>query len=96
MLKTKEKPAEKIFAAFQKSENLTDEQVKDKWLLINATLNEQFAIPEKKFSKLKALHLRKVKLSKMSSAHPGCPIFVLDLILLCRSIIRVLQEKKHE
>lgn len=76
--------------------NLTDEQVKDKWLLINATLNEQFAIPERKFNKLKALHLRKVNLSKMNSAHPGCPIFVLELILLCRSIIKVLQEKKHE
>jgi len=76
--------------------SLTDKHVKDKWLLINATLNEQFAIPEKKFSKLKALHLRKVKLSKMASTHPGCPIFVLELILLCRSIIKVLQEKKHE
>jgi len=64
----------------------SDEQVKDKWILINATLNEQYPIPEKEFSKLKSLHLKKVSLSKMTSEHPGCPLLVLKFLLLCRSI----------
>lgn len=42
-------------------------------------------IPDKAFVKLKALHLRKVELSKMLDSNPGCPVFALRLILLFRS-----------
>jgi hypothetical protein len=43
-------------------------------------------IPAKKFVGLKSRHLRKVEISKMLDDHPGCPVFVLKLILLYKSI----------
>jgi len=38
-------------------------------------------IPESKFNKLKALHVKKVKLSKMISMHPGSSVLLLRLRL---------------
>jgi len=38
-------------------------------------------IPDRKFNELKALHKRKVALSKMIDDHPGCPLFLLRLKL---------------
>lgn len=74
--------------------NLSDEKVKERWLLINATLNELLPIPDKKFAKLKAAHLKKVEISKLLSQHPGCGIFLLRFSLLCRYFKRVLLRKK--
>lgn len=41
-------------------------------------------IPERKFNRLKARHLRKVEVSKLISRHPGCPQLVLSLIVRLR------------
>lgn len=45
-------------------------------------------IPESAFVSLKTRHLRKVELSKMLDANPGCPLFVLRLRLLWSSLMR--------
>jgi hypothetical protein len=52
------------------------------------------AIPEKKFSRLKAKHLRKVEVSKMLDEIPGCPVTILYLIVLFRSGARA-WKKRH-
>ena|SRR2546426_5292006 len=39
-------------------------------------------IPEAAFVELKCRHLKKIELSKMLDSNPGCPVFVLRLILL--------------
>lgn len=72
---------------------LSDEKIREKWLLINATLNEQYPIPEKEFARLKAAHLRKVEISKLIGENPGCGVFLLRLGLFCRSVNRVLRKK---
>jgi len=51
-------------------------------------------IPDRKFNKLKALHKRKVELSKMVDAHPGCPLFLLRLKLTLMASWRILQPHK--
>jgi len=45
-------------------------------------------VPDALFVKLKARHLRKIELSRMLDSNPGCPILLLRLILLCRSLKR--------
>jgi len=74
--------------------NLSDEKIKGRWMLINATLNELLPIPDKKFAKLKAAHLKKVEISKLISQHPGCGVFLLRFGLLCRYVNRVLLRKR--
>lgn len=54
-------------------------------------MNNIIDIPEKKFVGLKSRHLRKVQISKMLDDLPGCPVFVLRLILLYRSIKKMLR-----
>ena len=49
-------------------------------------MNNIVEIPANKFNKLKAKHLKKVEISKMISSSPGCPIFLMNLVLTCRSI----------
>jgi hypothetical protein len=49
-------------------------------------MNNSVAIPDRLFVGLKARHLRKVEISRMSDSAPGCPLFLLRLILLKRSI----------
>lgn len=73
--------------------NLSDEKIREKWLLINSTLNEQYPIPEKKFARLKAAHLRKVEISKLISENPGCGVFLLRLGLFFRYVNRILRTK---
>lgn len=73
--------------------SLNDEQIKGRWILINATLNEQIPIPDKKFAKLKAAHLKKVEISKLISEYPGCGIFLLRFGLFCRYVKRILRRK---
>lgn len=54
-------------------------------------------IPDNKFVALKAKHLAKVELSKSISDHPGCPIWVLKIILFCRSItVAIFQGKSKK
>src|SRR5713226_6006765 len=57
-------------------------------------MHNSVPIPEAAFVKLKARHLRKVELSRMLSSNPGCPVFVLRLILVCSSLRRVVGRKK--
>ena len=52
----------------------------------NELSNSIVPIPDKKFNKLKALHLRKLELSKLISKNPGYPVFLLRLYILFRSI----------
>ncbi len=53
-------------------------------------------IPEDKFLKLKALHKRKIQISKMADNNPGCPIFVLKLKLCCDGLSRVFKGRNQE
>jgi len=47
-------------------------------------MNHIVEVPTGAFVGLKARHLRKVKVSKMLDSMPGCPVFVLRFIVLCR------------
>ena len=49
-------------------------------------MNNVVEIPPNQFVSLKAKHLRKVEISKMSSSNPGCPVFLLRLVLFGRCI----------
>lgn len=51
-------------------------------------------IPAKKFVGLKSRHMRKVQISKMLDDLPGCPVIVLRLILLFRSIKKAIRRTK--
>lgn len=53
-------------------------------------MHNSVPIPEADFVNLKANHLWKVELSKMLDANPGCPIFVLKLSLMSKSLWRFL------
>jgi hypothetical protein len=46
-------------------------------------------VPEATFVKLKARHLRKVELSRMLDSNPGCPVFVLQVMLWWSSLRRI-------
>jgi hypothetical protein len=56
-------------------------------------MHNSVPVPESAFVKLKARHLRKVELSRMLDANPGCPVFLLRVILICSSVRRVLRRK---
>ncbi len=43
-------------------------------------------IPDKRFTALKARYLRKVEVSKTASCCPGCPLFLIRILVFCRSI----------
>lgn len=51
-------------------------------------MNNIVEVPDRSFVGLKVRYLRKVELSKMSDSAPGCPLFVLELILFVRSILK--------
>lgn len=53
-------------------------------------MNNVIKVPEGQFVYLKARHLQKVQLSKMLDTAAGCPVFVLRLVLLWRSMRRTL------
>ncbi len=61
----------------------------------NATMAVLCPIPEKKFNKLKAVHLRKVEISRMISRYPGCPVFVLWGKLFFEASCMALKGKKN-
>jgi hypothetical protein len=50
-------------------------------------MNNVIEVPSAKFVNLKAKHLRKMQLSKMLDSAPGCPAFVLKVILFFRSVM---------
>ena len=52
------------------------------------------AIPENKFLKLKALHKRKIQISKMVDNNPECPFWVLRAKILCMGIFNACRSKK--
>jgi hypothetical protein len=59
-------------------------------------MHNSVPIPEGVFVKLKARHLRKVQLSRMLDSNPGCPAWVLRLVLLWVSLRRALGGKERE
>ena len=61
-------------------------------------MNNVVEIPPNQFVRLKARHLRKVEISKMSSTIPGCPVFLLRFVLFCRCISKVMgkENSNHE
>ena len=66
-------------------EGRADELSQSYWVAMHNIVE----IPQNQFVNLKAQHLRKVELSKMSSAAPGCPVFLLRFRLFCRSFSTV-------
>ncbi len=52
--------------------------------------NNVVEVPDRRFVGLKVRYLRKIELSRMSSTSPGCPLFVLWIGLVCRSICTAL------
>ncbi|MFX0201001.1 MAG: hypothetical protein ACFFCW_33190 [Candidatus Hodarchaeota archaeon] len=50
-------------------------------------MNNVVEIPSGPFVGLKVRYLRNIELSKMSDSFPGCPLFLLRLILFIRSIL---------
>lgn len=50
------------------------------------TLENRPRIPDSEFHRLKALHLRKVEISRMIDAAPGCPVVILRLRLFWKGI----------
>lgn len=50
------------------------------------TINNVTEVPASSFVGLKARYLRKIEVSKMLDSAPGCPVFLLRLVLVCRSI----------
>jgi len=76
-----------LFRELQKEDKTWDSEDRHK-------LNTQYwqsmrnivEIPEKLFLKMKAKHIRKVEVSKLSDNYKGCPIFILKIIVLSRSM----------
>lgn len=54
--------------------------------LCSLTMNNLWPVPESQFHKLKALHLKKIELSKLISSHPGCPLWALRIGLFFRAV----------
>ena len=87
-----------VLALFRKSrkedgtwlQEQADELNRAYWEAVNNVVE----IPPNQFVRLKAKHLKKVEISKMSSAIPGCPIFLLRFILFCRCINKALEKSK--
>ncbi len=64
-------------------------QIGSKPILVNTywkTMDSIPPIPDQKFVSLKGAHVRKVQLSTMLDKTPGCPIFILRIILMFNSI----------
>ncbi len=49
------------------------------------------SIPDKRFNDCKARYLLKVEESKMISAHPGCPRFILRLIVRAKGTVKAIK-----
>lgn len=64
--------------------------------LCSLTMNNLWPIPENQFHKLKALHIRKIELSKLISSHPGCPLWVLKIYLFFQSIFAACRKNENK
>ena len=51
--------------------------------------NNVVPIPDRRFTSLKARHLRKVEVSRMSDSVPGCPVSLIRIVVLCRSVFKL-------
>ncbi len=58
------------------------------------TSNNSVEIPAKLFNKLKAEHLRKLSISQMKSKYPGCPRFILWMILRSKHALDALKDSE--
>lgn len=56
-------------------------------------MNNTIEVPDRPFVGLKVRYLRKVELSKMSDGAHGCPLLILRIILLIRSILKAFGKK---
>jgi hypothetical protein len=56
-------------------------------------MNNVIEVPTSSFVGLKSRYLRNVEVSKMLDSMPGCPVFMLKLILFCRSISKTLKKR---
>jgi len=54
-------------------------------------MNNIIEVPDRLFVTLKTRHLKKVELSKMSDLNPGCPVFVLRIILFFKGVARAVR-----
>ena len=63
--------------------------------LCSLTMNNLWPVPENKFHKLKALHLKKIELSKFISSHPGCPLWILKLCLFFKAVFEACRKSKN-
>ena len=74
----------------EKSSELVESEKKSVALVFHTkyleSSNTIVPIPEKRFNYLKAKHLRKLKLSKLISKNPGCPVLLLNISVLYKSI----------
>ena len=57
-------------------------------------MHNSVSVPDALFVSLKARHLRKIELSRMLDLNPGSPVWVLRVILLCRSFKRLLDRNR--
>jgi hypothetical protein len=64
--------------------------------LCSLTMNNLWPIPEKQFHKLKALHFKKIELSKLISSHPGCPLWALRIGLFFRAVFEACRKDKKD
>ena len=62
--------------------------------LCNLTMSGLCPIPENQFNKLKAKHLVKVEVSKMTNFYPGCPIILLRIRLFIKGFSNACRKKK--
>jgi len=63
--------------------------------LCSLTMNNLWPVPESQFHKLKALHLKKIEISKLISSHPGCMLWVLKVCLFFRAIFEACRKNKN-
>lgn len=79
-----------------KSEDQPDPQrVREQCRACAWALNNLPKIPEAEFHRLKALHKRKIELSKMIDAYPGGPLFMLRFILWFRATRNLLKSRQR-
>lgn len=79
-----------------KSEDQPDPQrVREQCHACAWALNNLPKIPEAEFHRLKALHKRKIELSKMIDAYPGSPLLMLRLLLWFRATRNLLKWRQR-
>lgn len=61
---------------------LTPDLITELFNLYDSTMSRIPRVPDSQFVALKSHHLRKVKLSQMVDARPGCPLWILKFRLL--------------